>query len=41
MISGNLAELLLNIGQISKETVNDGFTVLPYVSFPGVTISGK
>ena len=41
MIAGNLAELLLNIGQISVETVNDGVTVLPYVSFPDVTISGK
>ena len=41
MISGNLADILLNIGQISKETVNDGASVLPYVSFPGITISGK
>ena len=41
MISGNLADLLFNIIDISKETVENGGAVLPYVSFGNITISGK
>ena len=41
MINGNLAELLNHLVAISKETVADGSTVLPYVAFDGVVISGK
>ena len=41
MISGNLADMLLNMGDISAETVCDGFSLMPYISFGGVTISGK
>ena len=41
MISGNLAELLNNLIDISAEVVCDGSDVLPYAAFGGVTISGK
>ena len=41
MISGNFAEMLKNIGGVSKETLCDGGCVLPYVAFNGVTVSGK
>lgn len=41
MINGNLKDMLMNIGNISKETVEDGSTVLPYITFENVTISGK
>ena len=41
MVSGNLAELLLQIRGISKERLCDGATVLPWIAFDGVTISGK
>ncbi len=41
MISGNLAELLNNLRAISKETVADGYSVLPYAAFDNVTVSGK
>ncbi len=41
MINGNLADLLNNLVDISVETVEDGSSVLPYMAFDGVTISGK
>ena len=41
MINGNLASLLMNIKDISKEVVIDGDGVLPYISVGGVVISGK
>ena len=41
MISGNLSDLLLNIVGISKETVCDGSSVMPWVAASGVVISGK
>lgn len=41
MISGNLADMLLNLRDISKETVADGASVLPYVAFDKIVISGK
>ena len=41
MISGNLAQMLKNITDISKETAEDGSCVLPWVAFDGVTVSGK
>ncbi len=41
MISGNLADMLLNLVDISKETVADGGSVLPYIAFDKVVISGK
>ncbi len=41
MISGNLAEMLLNVTDISKETAEDGTCVFPWVAFDKVTVSGK
>ena len=41
MINGNLADILKNVVAISKETVADGTSVLPYIAVSGVTISGK
>ena len=41
MISGNLSDLLNHIVGISKETVCDGSTVMPWVAASGVVISGK
>lgn len=41
MVSGNFAEMLNNIRAISKERINFGFSVLPWVHVSGITISGK
>lgn len=41
MINGNLADLLNNLVAISKETVANGNSVLPYMAFDKVVISGK
>lgn len=41
MISGNLADLIKNIVTISKEVILDGSTVLPYIAFDNVVISGR
>ena len=41
MISGNLADMLNNLVDISKEILVDGSVVAPYMSFKGITISGK
>jgi PmbA protein len=41
MVSFNLVDVLANIAGISKETVSEGYTVLPWVCLDGVTISGK
>jgi len=41
MISGNLAELFLNIKEISRERVDFGSAILPYIHATGITISGK
>lgn len=41
MISGNLAALLNSVIAISKETVEDGSSVLPTIAFGGVTVIGK
>lgn len=41
MISGNLAECYKNIRFISRERVNYGYAVFPWVAVSGVTISGK
>ncbi|MCR5040870.1 MAG: TldD/PmbA family protein [Clostridia bacterium] len=39
MISGNIAEMLMNITDISRETVCDGGSVIPYVAVSGITVS--
>lgn len=41
MINGNLAQLLNNLVAISRETVADGTSVLPYMAFDKIVISGK
>lgn len=41
MISGNFADMLMNVKEISSDTISDGSCVLPYVAFDGVTVSGK
>lgn len=41
MISGNLARMLMDLVDISKETVADGSGVLPYIAFDKIVISGK
>jgi len=41
MLSGNLAGMLNKLRAISRETVSDGSSVMPYIAVDGVTISGK
>ena len=41
MVSGNMADMLNRLRAISTEQVADGMTVLPYMAFDGITISGK
>jgi len=41
MINGNLSDMMKNVFAISKETVCDGTSVLPYAAFGGIVISGK
>ncbi len=41
MINGNLSDLFKQVIGISSETVCDGVTVLPWMLFDGVTITGK
>lgn len=41
MISGNFAELLKNIASVSRERVDFGFAILPWIKASGVTVSGK
>lgn len=41
MISGNLAGMLNNLAGISRETVEDGSSSLPWLAVEGISISGK
>ena len=41
MISGNFVDMLKNIKAISRERINYGFAVLPWIAASGVTVSGK
>ncbi|MGN0517432.1 MAG: TldD/PmbA family protein [Acutalibacteraceae bacterium] len=41
MVNGNLADMLKNVYAISEESVEFGYTTMPYVAFSGITISGK
>lgn len=41
MIAGNLAEMLNHVVAISKETISDGRSILPYLAVDGVVVSGK
>ena len=39
MISGNICQMLHDIKDISKETINDGSSIYPWIQFSGLTIS--
>ena len=41
MIAGNMAELLMNVTNVSREQEDFGYTILPYVKASGITVSGK
>jgi len=41
MVSGNLAEMLRNVKAVSRERVNFGSAISPWVAVSGATISGK
>lgn len=41
MINGNLADMLFRMRGASKEQINAGVFVLPYLAFDGITVSGK
>ncbi len=41
MINGNLADMLMNLVDISKELAVDGRNVVPYMAFEGIVVSGK
>lgn len=41
MISGNLFEMFQNIKGVSKERINNGQTLMPYMQFGNATISSK
>ena len=41
MVSGNFAEMLKSITAVSKERVDFGYGIYPWVAFSGVTVSGK
>lgn len=41
MVSGNIAEMLFKLVDISQEVSIDGHAVTPYMAFDGLTISGK
>jgi PmbA protein len=41
MVSGNFAEMLKNIKAISRERIDYGFSILPWVHVSGITVSGK
>ena len=39
MISGNICQMLHNIKDVSKETINFGSSIYPWIQFSGITIS--
>ncbi len=41
MISGNFAEMLMSINAVSREQVNFGYMIAPWIKASGVTVSGK
>ena len=41
MISGNLAGMFEKLRGLSKERVEDGESLIPYIAVDGITISGK
>jgi PmbA protein len=41
MISGNLASMLKDVTAISKERINNGDSILPWMKVGNIVISGK
>ena len=41
MINGNLADMLMNLVDVSSELSVDGMNVVPYMAFNGIVVSGK
>lgn len=41
MVAGNIGEMLKSIRGISSETVNNGYSIYPWITFTGITVSGK
>ena len=41
MIAGNLVDLLMQLQDISTERINFGSSIIPWLRFSGVTVSGK
>ncbi len=41
MVAGNLKQMLKAIKHISKERINNGASITPWITFSGITISGK
>lgn len=41
MVSGNFADMLMNVKAVSKERVDSGRSIFPWVAVSGATISGK
>jgi len=41
MIAGNLGEMIKNIANISKEKIDYGSEIYPWIQVKGITISGK
>jgi PmbA protein len=41
MVSGNIPDMLNNLNSISAERINFGTSLMPWMSFGGVTVSGK
>ena len=41
MVSGNMLEMLFNVSGVSAETDCGGGSVIPWIAFNGVVISGK
>ncbi|PIE51866.1 peptidase [Candidatus Fermentibacteria bacterium] len=41
MVAGNIREMLTNVKSISRERVNNGYSIYPWIAFSGITVSGK
>ena len=41
MVAGNLKQMFKEVSSISLERINNGSSVMPWITFSGVTISGK
>lgn len=41
MVAGNVRDMLHSVKSISSERINNGFNIFPWVTFTGITVSGK